>query len=219
MDEKILENEKKLKKEIVSIRYWLLGKEFYTALRAMEFAMRYHTGKRKDGVTPEFSHQIKIVHYIRTLMPHLIDPETTLIVIFLHDLIEDYGIARDTLKRMFGEKASHAVWLLSKSFKGGKKELLHYFDEMADFSVASIGKGCDRIHNNQTMSGVFTVEKQMEYIEETEEYIFPMLKKARRKFPEQEGAYENIKQVLRSQIELIKIIHKERETKCEILTQ
>jgi hypothetical protein len=58
------------------------------------------------------------------------------------------------------------------------------------------------------MVNVFTNKGQLWYIEETEEYIIPMLKKARRKFIEQESVYENIKHVLLSQIELIKIIHK-----------
>lgn len=206
-----LTTQERLKKEIVSIRYWLLGKGYHNALRAMEFAMRYHTGVRKDGVTPEFCHQIQITHFIRTLIPHLLEPEATIAAIFLHDLVEDYGIAIDTLRRMFGENVSHAVWLLSKKFKGGKKDLEPYYHEMADCPIASIGKGGDRIHNNQTMAEVFTLENQLRYINEAETLIFPMLKRARRNFPEQEGAYENIKHALRSQIELIKIIHKERD--------
>ena len=44
-----------------------------------------------------------------------------------------------------------------------------------------------------------------EYISECEKHILPMLKEARRIFPEQEPAYENIKLVLMSQIELINV--------------
>ena len=48
-------------KLLVSLRYWLLGREFYTALKAPRYAADYHTGLRKDGVTPEFEHQLRIV--------------------------------------------------------------------------------------------------------------------------------------------------------------
>ena len=54
------------------------------------------------------------------------------------------------------------------------------------------------------MPGVFTPEKQHEYIVECETWIIPMLKLARRKFPEQEPAYENLKRMLTSQIELLR---------------
>jgi len=56
------------------------------------------------------------------------------------------------------------------------------------------------------MQGVFTREKQSAYISETEEYILPMLKEARKNFPEQESAYQNIRQVLLTQIDLIRVI-------------
>jgi len=69
-------------------------------------------------------------------------------------------------------------------------------------------KGADRIHNVQTMLGVFDLAKQQEYIHETEEYILPTLKEARRRFPHQEPAYENIKHMLQSQIELLVAVHK-----------
>lgn len=34
-------------KLFVSVRYWLLGREMHTALAAMEFAAKFHTGLRK----------------------------------------------------------------------------------------------------------------------------------------------------------------------------
>ena len=73
--------------------------------------------------------------------------------------------------------------------------------------IASVVKGADRIHNVQTMIDVFTYEKQKEYIRETQEFIVPMLKEARRRFPRQEPAYENIQHVLVSQAELLQAVH------------
>jgi len=45
--------------KLVPIRYWMLGREYHLTLQAMEYAPR-STGTRKDGVTPEFEHQVSI---------------------------------------------------------------------------------------------------------------------------------------------------------------
>lgn len=57
------------------------------------------------------------------------------------------------------------------------------------------------------MVGTFTKEKQLSYTEETEKFVLPMLKTARRNFPEQESVYENEKLLLKSQIVLIRKIN------------
>ncbi len=70
------ENFEKMK---IAIRYWMIGKGYYTALKAMDFAEQYHTGTRKDG-NHEFSHQISQVNYIRGFIDKLLFPEETLAV-------------------------------------------------------------------------------------------------------------------------------------------
>jgi (p)ppGpp synthase/HD superfamily hydrolase len=191
----------KFEKMHIAMRYWLYGKEYYIAAKAMNFAAKYHVGFRKDNTTPEFHHQISIASYLRTL-PGLMYEEEILTVSFLHDVVEDYKIDLKEITDNFGFSISKAVNILTK--KSGIKEL-NYFRPMIECPVASIVKGGDRIHNFQTMNEVFSKDKKREYIEECENYILPMLKKARRKFPQQEPAYENIKLVLLSQIELLNI--------------
>lgn len=187
----------------ISLRYFLLGKEFYETARALEFAAQYHTGFRKDGETPELQHQIEIVHYLRTLLPSYIYPQDVLTAGVLHDTREDYPQATTDIEKNFNARVCHSVELLDKNGKTKK----YYFEQIAQDEVASIVKGADRVHNLQSMIGVFTPEKQIAYVSEVEEYFLPMLKAARRKFPQQENAYENIKHLLNSQIELIKELH------------
>jgi (p)ppGpp synthase/HD superfamily hydrolase len=197
----------KFAKRRVSLRYWLLGKGYLKALQAMEFAAEYHKGTRKDGVTPEFDHQISIAHYVRTLLPSLEFAEETLCVIFLHDVSEDYHVSREEIERRFGTRVADAVWRMTKTWRGDKKDEARLFEEMAECPLSSIAKGADRIHNLQSMVGVFTPAKQKTYMGEVTDLFLPMLKKARKLFPQQEAAYENIKHMLTSQLELFEAIH------------
>ena len=195
----------KFDKMRIAMRYWLHGRGYHNAVRAMEFAYRYHTGTRKDGITPEFHHQVSIASYLRTL-PGLKYQEEVLAVSFLHDIIEDHKVDLKVISAEFGKDIADAVKLLTKkSVVENDFDVETYFDNMSNCPIASIVKGGDRIHNFQTMIDIFTLEKKQNYIDECETYILPMLKEARRRFPEQEPAYENIKLVLMSQIELINV--------------
>lgn len=188
------------------LRSWLLGRNYNLALRAMAFGAQYHTGLRKDGVTPEFDHQISIANYIRTL-PGLLHPEETIAVAFLHDISEDKGVPRDALASKFGTRVSDAVWRMTKKFLGVSRNAAEVFAGIAECPIASIAKAADRIHNFQSMVGVFSLEKQRSYLAEGDAHFIPMIDNALALFPEQEPAYENARHMLRSQMDLIRAIH------------
>jgi (p)ppGpp synthase/HD superfamily hydrolase len=184
----------------ITLRYFLLGREYYMAADALEYAAQYHTGFRKDGVTPEFQHQIEIAHYVRTLLPSLMFPEDTIAAVLLHDVPEDYGVPHAEISNRFGPKVGRAVFLMDKNSNAN-------FAAIGEDPIASIAKGGDRSHNLQSMQGVFTREKQLKYIAEARNDFLPMLKTARRLFPKQEAAYENIKHMLNSQLELLEALN------------
>jgi (p)ppGpp synthase/HD superfamily hydrolase len=50
-----------------------------------------------------------------------------------------------------------------------------YYRKIKDNRYTSIVKGADRLHNLMTMVGVFSNEKMQSYIDETKEYIIPIL--------------------------------------------
>lgn len=199
-------------RRFVALRYWLHGQGMTEVLRNMEFNRRHFSGTRKDGLTPAFDHHVVQANFIRPLLPHLLFPQETLCVMFSHDTAEDAGlspeeITREFRDRAFAERVATAVWLMTKKFRGGPgaattpRELFH---GMAQNPIASIAKGVDRIHNLQSMVGVFSRQKQETYLAETEEFFLPMLKEAERLFPEQEPAYKQIRTVLKMQIELLR---------------
>jgi (p)ppGpp synthase/HD superfamily hydrolase len=190
-------------KRYVFLQGYLYGKGYHTALRALEFARARHTGKRKDGFTPEFQHQVEIALYLSTLKD-VRDEETTLAAALLHDVMEDYDVEREEMERLFGKALADTVWRLTKVHKGVKKDLGAYFAEIAGDPVASLVKAGDRIHNVQSMVGVFSPAKQAEYIEEVERWFLPMLKAAERAFPDQAKAYLNARHLLKSQLALLR---------------
>ncbi len=147
---------------------------------------------------------------MRAYEPWLRHKEETFGAIFVHDTPEDYDVPREELVDLLGDIITDATWLLTKDFRGRRKDDTIYYEDIAESPIASVAKGADRVNNFQTSVEVFTVEKQLHYVEETESKVIPMLKEARRKFPDQEPVYENLKIILMSQMRLIKLLHKER---------
>jgi len=183
----------------------LQGKCMFNALKAMEICFKYHKGFRKDGTTPEWFHQLSIALYLSTLEGSLGQYEEDLYVVaFLHDVVEDYDYPLQAVEDDFGSVVMRAVAAISKKNSDiFKKSPPDYYNDISGNTLASIVKGADRIHNFQSMSGVFTAEKQLSYIEEAKTYILPMLKQARNSYPVLRPAYENIKHVLMMQMALI----------------
>jgi (p)ppGpp synthase/HD superfamily hydrolase len=189
-----------------ALRYWMLGRGWHTAHKAMEMGLAYHTGTRKNG-NPEFSHQIFQAQYARTL-PDLIYPQETLAVIFLHDIVEDHTVTVSNIYDEFEGLIGNGVDLMTDvDSVGNDRPPEVYYPAMVTSPISSIAKGIDRMHNFQGMLEVFDVAKQQRYIQETRDHILPMMKAARKKYPQQEPAYQNIKHVLLTQIDLIQAIH------------
>lgn len=195
----------------ISMRYWLLGAAehdvgYFHAINALEYAKGIHIGLRKDNTTPEFQHQIEIALFLRSMNRHMVFPADTLATCFLHDTLEDYAashnISLETLTAKFNARIANATWKISKIRDGVKLSNKEYYDEVSTCPIASIAKGVDRIHNLSTMHPVFSIKKQREYIQETIEFVLPMLKKARHLHPQQEAIYENIKFVLNNFIKM-----------------
>ena len=101
----------------------------------------------------------------------------------LHDIVEDCGIGIESLP-------------VSDSTKDAVRRLTHvkgeplgpYYREVGESRVASIVKLLDRCDNVSTMAGVFSVEKINQYIEETREYVLPLLRRAKDQWPSDSNA-------------------------------
>jgi len=194
-------------KMFTSLKYFLIGREYHLALKALHFARTYHTGLRKDHVTPEMLHQIEICQYLTTLRG-MQNEETVIAVALLHDIMEDYDISFEEMTAKFGSVVTEKVWLLTKKYKGEKKDSKAYFDAISQDSIASLVKLSDRVNNLNSMIGVFTKEKQISYTTEVQTYFLQMLKQAKYNFPEQNAAYYNIQFIMETQVAFLTNMNK-----------
>lgn len=187
-------------KLLVASRYWLQGKSendsrYLMVLKALDVAQKYHIGVRKDGTTKEFYHQLNMFSFARTLVGYFNNPHVLLTTILLHDTYEDYPESHKELYHTFPDVIEYIVRI--SKVRGGKDiEYPQYFGEMTTCPYTSVGKVIDRIHNVSTMVGVFDDEKIYDYLHEVDVYFLPMIKSARRNFPELEPVYELLKHTL-----------------------
>jgi len=192
-------------KLFISMQYFLIGliahdAQYQVAYDAMLYAADIHVGYRKDGKTPSFQHQLEIAHLLRTMLRNMMFPAQTLAVAFLHDTPEDYDVSHATLTEKFGKMVADGAMRLNKYDEAGNpKSLDEYYADQANCPMCSLVKPGDNTQNQSTMSGVFGYKKQFEYSLNIRRRSWDMIKVARRRWPQQEAAYENIKFLLRIQ--------------------
>jgi (p)ppGpp synthase/HD superfamily hydrolase len=199
-----------VQKKISTLRHRILGaatqdSQWYVAVEALEFAIVAHHGVyRSGGKIPYIVHPVDVSMFCLALSRLLTFPMETVSAALLHDVLEDCpGVRARDLSEKFGPTITEAVVRLSKVVDGKKKELSFVFEDIAQCPIASVCKASDRINNQDTMQGVFSSAKQRRQVAETQEYVLPMLKAARRQFPAQEPVYQVAKSVLNSQIAFV----------------
>ena len=187
-------------------RQWLILSKYDLAIVAMDLAMQFNTGFRKDGINPAFSHQLEIASLLRWL-PYTGDREALIIIGLLHDAVEDGYITIREVRRLFGTEIAFSIHLLSRT----GKTLEEYYEMMPYCCNAALTKGVDRTQNYQTMENVWNDNKQARYVREGTRYILPMLRKSASFYVDQRPAFIIVQTMLIGQIELIRHIHKARK--------
>lgn len=191
----------------LTIRSQLVGMaavdaRYLLCVRALDYAAGVHTGMRKDNKTHEFYHQLSLVGFALTQINNIAKPWLVLAVLILHDTYEDHPELENVLLENFPEIMEYVI-RASKIRRGEKLPMDAYIDDVANCQICSVVKLIDRLHNISTMLGVFSLKKLVEYVDETNTYYLPMLKKAKRKFQEQNALYELLKSTLSIQLATI----------------
>lgn len=183
---------------------YLVGKKYHLALKALNLMKAQFEGKlRKDGVTPVYAHSLSVAAYLRTFTYPEGMEEKVLLVAILHDILEDTEYMSADIGKYFGADILAAVRLVTK-----KSNYVNdtYYEAILGDVLSVFVKVADRIHNLSTMLGAFSVEKIEKYIQETEDYVLPLISKAKDEYPEFEAHFENMKFVVLTQLDFARAV-------------
>lgn len=164
------------------VKGFATGAGMKETLKALSFAREKHSGQlRKDG-------QPYIVHPLTMACNALgmgIRDDAVVATILLHDVCEDCGVTLVELP--VSQTVKRGVELMTfRVMEGETKEIAknRYYNMLLQSREATLTKLIDRCHNVSSMAGTFSVAKLKAYIEETRQYVLPLLKKAKSVYPE-----------------------------------
>jgi GTP pyrophosphokinase len=145
--------------------------------RAYEFAANAHKNQKRASGEPYITHPLGIA----ILLTEFQQDATTLSAALLHDVVEDTGVALETLEKTFGKEIAQLVDGVSKltniHFSSKVESQVENFRKMfmamaKDIRVMII-KLCDRLHNMRTLQYV-PEEKQKRIAQETMDVYAPL---------------------------------------------
>ena len=167
-------------------------------LEVLPFAREEHAGQMRKGKggVPYIYHPLLVACHALALG---LDDDDMISAALLHDVCEDCGVAPEELP--VNDRTREAVALLTKGEVVDKAE---YFAGIGENPIATMIKLLDRCNNVSGMAGVFGEAKLAEYIEETEEYVYPLMDLAERKWPEYRGQVFLMRYHMKSVVESIK---------------
>ncbi len=152
-------------------------------LRALPYAREKHNGQMRKSGEPYIVHPLTMACDAMSLG---IKDDNIIATILLHDVCEDCGVSLEELP--VNSQVKRGVELMTfKVMDGETKEIAknRYYNMLVQSREASITKLIDRCHNVSTMAGTFTTEKLKAYIEETREYVLPLLRQVKEKYPDE----------------------------------
>jgi GTP diphosphokinase / guanosine-3',5'-bis(diphosphate) 3'-diphosphatase len=105
-----------------------LGSPLQTTLRAFRYAaFKHRDQKMGDGVTPYFSHVVRVTWILRDLFG--VHDQDVIIATILHDVVEDTSTTEAEIAAEFGPTAARYVGLLTKDESLPKKRREREYDE------------------------------------------------------------------------------------------
>lgn len=170
----------------------------------LPLAKKLHKGqirKGKDAV-PYIYHPLMLACHALALG---LDEDDIITTSLLHDTVEDCGAVASELP--VSVKVRMAIELLSFDIADGETKLQakeRYYRDISENRLATIVKVLDRCNNISTMAIAFSTEKLVEYIDETETYVMPVLDCMKHNYPECYNAAFLLKYQMSSIIESLK---------------
>ena len=170
-------------------------------LCALGFARKKHEGQLRKSGEPYIVHPLTMACDALGLG---IKDDDTIATILLHDVCEDCGVQVEELP--VNDTVKHGVELMTFQVMNGEtKETAkrRYYNMIIQSKEASFAKLIDRCHNVSSMAGTFSIEKLKSYIDETREYVLPLLRQVKETYPEESNVLFILKYHITSVIDAI----------------
>lgn len=157
------------------------------AYRALSYMRERHSGqfrkaaKHSDEKIPYINHPLMMACHVYSLG---VRDDVILAATLLHDVVEDTGVSLQELP--FSDEVKSVVGRLTFVCPEGmdKEEAKKlYYKAIMEDERASVVKVIDRCNNVSTMAASFKREKLIEYVNETEEYVMPVLERIKEDHP------------------------------------
>lgn len=188
------------------IRMYAQAKKMGETQKAIRIMLKYHEGTTRKSnageAVPYVIHPLMMACHAFALG---IDSDELIATVLLHDVVEDCDVTADELD--VNEEIRIAVQLLShEKIEGQSKDESNklYYEGIRTNKIASIVKLLDRCNNVSTMATGFKPSKMIEYIEETEQYVLPLLEGVKHEYDEYYDAAFLLKYQLLSVMETLK---------------
>lgn len=151
-------------------------KELTQTLTVLPYARELHKGQFRKGKenVPYIYHPILMACHALALG---LDNDDLISAVILHDVCEDCGVSIEELP--VNAVTKEAVRLVTKD---ESKDLKKYYEDISMNWIATMVKLLDRCNNISGMATGFSKEKMIEYINETEKYVYPLLRIAKKRY-------------------------------------
>lgn len=152
------------------------GAHMSDTIRALAFARDAHKNQTRKSGEPYITHPLTIACHALALGLH---DDQIIAACLLHDVVEDCGVRLDDLPvsqetRNIVDRLTHVK----------PTPLTTYYDRIGVDPKAAIVKLLDRCNNVSTMAGVFTPNKLLGYIQETKDFVLPLIRSTKDQWPE-----------------------------------
>ena len=153
-------------------------KEMYQTVSVLSYARELHEGQVRKGQerVPYIYHPLLIACHALALG---LDDDDLISAALLHDVCEDCGVDIENLP--VNAFTKEAIALVTKS---KDKTTEQYYEDISKNKLATLIKLLDRCNNVSGMATGFSQRKMVDYINETEKYIYPLLRTAKHAYPE-----------------------------------
>lgn len=176
-------------------------------LKSLRLAKKYHEGQYRK--VKEGREEIEYIIHPLMIACHAfalgIANDDLVSACLLHDALEDTEAREEDLG--LSEEALEAVKLVTfEQFEGKSKDESKkiYYKKISKNGLASMVKLLDRCNNVSQMAIGFKKGKMAEYINETEEYVLPLLEKVKHEYDEYYNATFLLKYQMLSVLETLK---------------